>query len=130
MRGRIRYFDYGVASIELRMSFRLAWEELVALANQWISSPELESRGKAASRASVEADSWGLQKPHTEWISEDYYVVQVDPVIQDEGLCLPADNLARQYRSQIAQIVRGEESALSFARGARGTAVEHVLLSD
>jgi hypothetical protein len=113
LRGRIRYFDYGVASIELQMSFRLSWEELVELANRWISSPELESRAKEILEHRLKPIRGGLQKPHPEWISEDYYVVQVDPVIVDDGSCLPAENLARQYRSQIAQIVLGEESALS-----------------
>ena len=40
---RIRYFDYGVASVELQMPFRASWEELVILANRWIMSPQLES---------------------------------------------------------------------------------------
>ena len=57
----------------------------------------------------------GLKKPYKDWISEDYYVVQIDPIVQDDGSSVSAENLTRQYRTQIAQIVRGEESPLSSA---------------
>src|SRR5947209_4822510 len=32
---RIRYFDYGVASVEMQMPFRSSWNELAALASRW-----------------------------------------------------------------------------------------------
>jgi hypothetical protein len=111
--GRIRYFDYGVASVELQMPFRASWSELVFLANQWISSPELENRAKALLERRINSVKSTLHKPHGEWIWEDYYVVQVDPLMDDENAPLTADILIRQHRRQIAQIVRGEESPLS-----------------
>lgn len=113
--GRIRYFDYGVASVELQTPFRASWDELVLLANRWISSPELERRAKAMLQERLERLRPGLKKPYKEWIWEDYYVVQVDPLAQNEGNVVSADSLVRQYRCQIAQIVRGEESQLSVS---------------
>lgn len=44
VRARVRYFDYGVASVELRMPYRAYWDALVRLANHWIMAPELERR--------------------------------------------------------------------------------------
>ncbi len=111
--GKIRYFDYGVASIELQMTFRRSWEELVALANQWISSPELEDRAKGLLEKHLSSLRNSLRKPHGEWIWEDYYVVQVDPFSGEDGATVSAESLTRQCRGQIAQIVRGEELPLS-----------------
>ncbi len=111
--GRIRYFDYGVASVEFRMPFEAEWERLLVLANQWISSPELESRAKSLLEERLAPLRKGLRKPYTDWVWEDYYVVQVDPMVQEDGSTLTAERLTRQFRTQIAQIVRGEESPLS-----------------
>ncbi len=111
--GRIRYFDYGIASVELQTTFERSWEGLVGLANQWISSPELEHRARTLLETRLRPFTGGLRKPHREWIWEDYYVVQLDPLLQDDESTLTAEGLTRQYRTQIAQIVRGEESPLS-----------------
>ena len=41
---RVKYFDYGVISIELELRFTADWDELVALSSRWISAPEIETR--------------------------------------------------------------------------------------
>ncbi len=43
---RIRYFDYGVASVEVLKHFSASWDELALLANRWITSPDLEPWAK------------------------------------------------------------------------------------
>lgn len=112
---RIRYFDYGVASVELRLSFYDTWEGLVRLANQWILSPELETRANSLLRDRLTALGQSLKKPYSNWISEDYYVVQVNPVVYAQDGVLSAEDLIRQCGDQIAQIVRGEENRLAPA---------------
>jgi hypothetical protein len=113
LRARIRYFQYGVASVELVAPFLAGWNELIRLANGWITSPELERRAKTllADRLKTVADV--LLKPYPDWISEDYYVVQMDPI--GDGEPLPADELIHHCGGKIAQIVRGEELPLSDA---------------
>ncbi|MBV9760941.1 MAG: hypothetical protein JO340_10290 [Acidobacteriaceae bacterium] len=110
---RVRYFQYGVASVELIAPFQGDWQRLIHLANRWIISPELEQQARAllASRLGQLQDI--LIKPYPNWISEDYYVIQVDPI--GDGAPIPADELIRHCGAQIAQIVRGEESPLSDA---------------
>ncbi len=39
---RIKYFDYGVVSVELELEFEADWDELVRLSSRWIPSPDLE----------------------------------------------------------------------------------------
>lgn len=110
---RIRYFQYGVASVELVMPFQASWEELIRLANGWIISPELEQRAKAILADRVMRLGEVLVKPYRDWISEDYYIVQVNPIAN--GTPVPADELIRHCGALIAQIVRGEEIPLSDA---------------
>ena len=112
--GRIRYFEYGVASVDLQLPFETSWSELVVLANQWISAPELERRARQALEERLAAFKGGLKKPYKDWIWEDYYIVQLDPVQQTDGASVSAEQLIRRYRTQIAQIVRGEDTPLSL----------------
>lgn len=110
---RIRYFDYGVASVELQMPFKAYWSELVRLANRWISSPELEGRASALLRECLVRIKGALKKPYDSWIAEDYYVIQLDPLCSDTGAVLSAEELVRGNGAEIAQIVRGEALVLS-----------------
>jgi hypothetical protein len=119
LQAKIRYFDYGVASVELRMPFTATWDGLVRLANRWILSPELEASASGMLRARLAATGESLKKPNENWISEDYYVIQVDPIQIDQigagGRILAADELMRECGAEIAQIVRGEDRTLAAA---------------
>jgi hypothetical protein len=110
---RIRYFHYGVASVELQMPFQLPWSELVRLANRWVSSAELEGRASALLRERLLRIQNALKKPYDSWIAEDYYVIQMDPLCSPSGEVLSAEELVRRNGAEIAQIVRGEASPLS-----------------
>ena len=41
----LRYFDYGVVSLEIEMPFETDWPGLIALSNRWIEAGEVERRG-------------------------------------------------------------------------------------
>jgi hypothetical protein len=110
---RVRYFDYGVASVEMERPFTASWEELVGLANRWIMSPELETSANSILRECLKRSEPALLKAYKEWISEDYYVVQLEPVSGDDGELLTAECLLRDRGDLIAQIVRGEDMPLS-----------------
>ncbi|HEX4772535.1 MAG TPA: hypothetical protein VH351_17000 [Bryobacteraceae bacterium] len=109
---RIRYFDYGVASIELKIPFRAGWHELLKLANGWMLSPDMETFAEQILRGALAKTGETLIKPHEKWISEDYYIVQVDPVRQGDAN-LSAEDLLRDRGEEIAQLVRGETQTLS-----------------
>jgi hypothetical protein len=106
--GRLRYFSYGIASVELRTAFTgVGWPEVISLANRWVLSDELEKRARELLRSRINVIKPALARPYDNWIAEDYYVIQVDPV------ALTAEDLMREYGNEIAQIVRGEELRLS-----------------
>jgi hypothetical protein len=41
----LRYFAYGVVSLEIEMPFETDWPGLIALSNRWIEAGEVERRG-------------------------------------------------------------------------------------
>src|SRR5271157_4143129 len=101
---RIRYFEYGVASVELQLSFEGTWEELVRFANCWISTSELEGRAHTLLRERLGLIQPALKKSYEAWISEDYYIVQVNPVMLGDQVST-AEELLAQRGVEIAQIV-------------------------
>src|SRR6266516_6983832 len=96
LQARIRYFDYGVASVELQTEFHTSWDGLVGSANRWIMSPELEGHASHLLRDRLAGIKQVLKKPYEGWISEDYYLIQVDPIpVGGDGL-LSAEELLRE----------------------------------
>lgn len=109
---RIRYFEYGVASVELQMPFHSYWDSLIRSAHDWIMAPELERVAGHLLRDRLEAVEQVLKKPRENWISEDYYIVQLDPIHAD-GAVLSGDKLLQECGMHVAQLVRGEDQPLS-----------------
>jgi hypothetical protein len=111
---RVRYFEYGVASVELSTFFEGDWDQLVQFAHGWITSTVSESSANSILRDSLPRTLATLTKPHpSALITEDYYIVQIDPVIRPDGTQMPAESIVRDCGARIAQIVRGEKLPLS-----------------
>jgi len=110
---RIKYFEYGVVSIELRLDFEATWEELVRLSGRWMAEPEIERRTSEMVRGCLERVRSALVDPYATWLNEDYYIIHVREALDDQGQPLTAAALLAEHGQQVAQIVRGEASALS-----------------
>jgi hypothetical protein len=112
-RARIKYFDYGVASVELELEFDAGWDELVALSNRWIMAPEIERCTSELIRKRLEQVAPALHLPYSARLSEDYYIIHLREALDDEGRPMSAPTLLATRGEQIAQIVRGESMPLS-----------------
>ncbi len=105
---RLKYFQFGVISLELRMTFDADWPELIQLSNRWVAAPEIEQRAGEIVRQRIMRVRPALVRPYTDLLSEDYCIIRVEPTMDAATLlanCGPA----------IAQIVRGESVPLSSA---------------
>jgi hypothetical protein len=69
---RIKYFDYGVISVELELTFEADWSDLVGLSNRWIAAPEIEKCTSELIRTHLECARPALVQPYASWLSEDY----------------------------------------------------------
>jgi hypothetical protein len=110
---RIKYFEYGVVSVELRLDFEAAWDDLVRLSSWWMAEPEIEKRTSEILRGQLERLRAALVDPYDTWLNEDYYIIHVREALDDQGQPLTATALLADHGRQIAQIVRGEASALA-----------------
>jgi hypothetical protein len=68
--GRIKYYDYGVVSIELESCFEGNWNNLIELSSRWIGAPDIERSTLETVQRQLERVSAALLKPYSSWLSE------------------------------------------------------------
>jgi len=110
---RIKYFDYGVVSIELELEFEAGWDELVKLSSRWIPSPEIERYTSELVRTRIEKAAPAFEQPYAPRLSEDYYIIHLREALNDQGTPMTAAELVATRGVEIAQIVRGESVPLA-----------------
>jgi hypothetical protein len=110
---RLRYFDYGVVSLEIEMPFETDWPGLIALSNRWIEAGEVEQRGLKRVRDRIAGIASALRKPYAEWVDEVYYIVDLRAVLGPDGVRLTAQELLGAYGREISLVIRGETQPLS-----------------
>jgi hypothetical protein len=112
VRCTVSYYEYGVVSVEFELPFAFEWEQLVKSAGEWMTAPALEKKsGEVVRKCQARAKS-AFVKPYDYQLTEDYYLIQVQPLVRD-GAAATAVELISEHGGSIAQIVRGETTALS-----------------
>lgn len=108
-RVRVKYYDYGVVSVLFEFPFAGDWTDLISLSCKWISGTDLPSRAEQIAKEKVARSRPALEKPYESWLNEDYFIFFVREISGNPQ----APQLLGSCRQQIAQVVRGENSALS-----------------
>lgn len=106
---QVKYYDYGVVSVLMELSFEGDWSSLANLAARWVPSAELERCAEQIVRARLSKIAPAIIRPYPEWLGEDYYIFLLTEVA---GQPLGGE-LLKERGPQIAQIVSGERSELA-----------------
>ena len=131
---QIKYYDYGVLSVVFELPFAGDWDTLVRLASRWVWDTDFTSFAKKIVEQKLDRAYPALVKPYEaktkesrnkdndnddasssssqiydEWLTEDYFVFHVRECAGN----LSASDLLAAQGGRIAQIVRGENQALS-----------------
>jgi len=116
LRGEIKYYDYGVVSLEFSLPFSGDWDTLVELSCRWTSDANFEKLALRIAKQKLERAAPALIKPYSttkedgsDYLQEDYFIFHVREI---DG-CPSAEELLATQRDAIAQIVRGETAMLS-----------------
>src|SRR5580693_2163847 len=107
LQAQMHYYEYGVVSIELRLPFKFDWRELMRLSSRSIAAPEIEKQAADSVRRCLVRACPALVKPYADWLTEDYYIIQLHPIVNEDGTPVTADELIAERGSEIAQVVRG-----------------------
>jgi hypothetical protein len=108
-RPRLKFFDYGVMSLALTRPFTGDWPELIAAAQKYIESEELERHAQRACRAVAERAGSAWKSGRASWLSEDYLVISITALASR----VSAEELLAQHSEEIALLLTGERRALS-----------------
>lgn len=106
---RLKYYDYGVVSVEFKLPFKGGWDTLVNLAGLYVTGLEFGRRAMQIASQQVKRITPALVKPYENWLTEDYYVFHL---VQAEKPFSAAE-LVKEHGDEIAEIVRGETVRLS-----------------
>jgi hypothetical protein len=108
--GEIKYYDYGVVSLEFSLPFSGGWSDLVELSCRWTSDTNFEKLALRIVKQKLERAAPALIKPYTaEFLQEDYFIFHVREIDGAPN----ADELLASQPNAIAQVVRGEMATLS-----------------
>jgi len=110
---QIKYFDYGVVSVELKLQFEADWDELVRLSNRWILAPETERLTAELLKARLPRAAPALTQAYSAHLNEDYYIIHINEALDDDGQPMTAARMLATRGHEVAQIVRGDSMPLS-----------------
>ncbi len=110
---RLRYFSYGVVSIELELPFETGWNELICLSSRFTAEPEIEKRTLELLRTRLHDVGPALVQPYGSWLSEEYCIINVQEALDENSSPLTAASLLSKHGEAITRIVRGESEPLS-----------------
>jgi hypothetical protein len=124
LEGQIKYYDYGVVSLVFELPFCGDWERLIELSCRWTSDTNFEKLASRIVKQKLERAAPALVKPYLDptksdipsnaWLQEDYFIFHLREIKLDETNAAPsADQLLAAHANQIAQVIRGETTALS-----------------
>jgi hypothetical protein len=110
---RLRYFDYGVVSVEFEVLVRGTWQDVITLSARWIETAEIEQQALALVRSHVRKIEAALRKPYAEWLDESYYVVSLNEIRDSNDHVLSAAQLLTEYGREISQVIRSDAQPLA-----------------
>jgi len=113
LEAKIKYYWFGVASVELATSFECDLSSLCAQSYRWMNAPEVEKAAEDLLRARLERFRPALIKPSPKWLDEDYLVIDIQSAQYADGRSATGTELLQCYGDQITQLVRGELSPLA-----------------
>ena len=108
---RVKYYENGVACVELELPFACDWDGLLKLTSRWVGSAILEKRADEVLRTRLTWARKALVDPYEANLSEEYYIIHVNSA----GVGMNASAMLAAHGREIAQMVRGESAALSEA---------------
>lgn len=109
----LKYFSYGVVIVELELRFEADWKDLVRLSSRFMAEPEIEKRTLELVQARLSLLSPALVQSYPSWLSEDYYIINVQHVLDEDANIIPANVLLDRHGDDIACLVRGESAPLA-----------------
>src|SRR5438132_568983 len=78
MESRVKYYDYGIISVELRVRCEVDWRSLPECLSRWLDHPDCDAYAQETVRQALRRAAPALVKPYNSWLDEDYFIVELE----------------------------------------------------
>jgi hypothetical protein len=109
----IKYYSFAVVVVQLEAPFECDWDGLLAQASRWTEPSDVEPHAREIVRQHLERVKPVVIKPMTDWLVEEYLAINLEQIDPPGSKPFSAGELLAVHRQEIAQLVRGETSALA-----------------
>jgi hypothetical protein len=109
----VKYYSFAAIVVQLEVPFDGEWSTILAQASRWMDAAEIESHAREIGRRHLEQVASAVVRPNQDWLSESYFITNLEEVIKPGGKAAKADDLLADYSTEIVQLVRGESTPLA-----------------
>ena len=109
----IKYYSFAVVTMQLEVRFECDWQGLLTQASRWTEASDVEPFCRETVRQHLEQLKPAVIKPMTDWLVEEYLTINLEQINSAGAAPLSAADLLSTHGPEIAQLVRGETSALA-----------------
>jgi hypothetical protein len=110
---QIKYYWFGVASVELITPFECDMDSLPQHSYRWMNAPEVEKAAEDLLRARLEYFRPAMIRPSQKWLDEDYLIIDMQSAKHSDGRAATASEMLQLHGDPITRVVRGELACLS-----------------
>jgi hypothetical protein len=109
----LKYYEYAIVEAQLQVPFQGTWEALMAQTARWMDAPDIEPECRAVVTKHLQRVSSVITRRREEWFQENYLVIDLQQVKDEEDNLVTADQILTSFGEQIGQLLRGEEARLA-----------------
>jgi nucleotide-binding universal stress UspA family protein len=109
----LKYYSYGVVRAQLEVPFECDWDALVPQASRWMNLAPVEPLARQLVRERLAQLGGVLVKPSPDWLQEDYLVIDLQSIRDNEGGAPTAAELLADHAERLVQLIRGETVPLA-----------------
>jgi len=109
----LKYYAFAVVVVQFEIPFEGEWHTVLAQASRWMDAAEIDSHAREIGRRHVEHVAPAIIRPTQDWVTESYFIVNLEQIIKPGGEPAKAAELLAEHSSEIVQLVRGESAPLA-----------------
>lgn len=109
----VKYYEYAIVEVQLEVPFEGSWDALMTATSRWMDAPDVEPECRTVVTKHLAKTSTAIIKAREEWFQEDYLVVDLHQMRDEEDAIVTAEQMITSYGEQIGQLLRGEQAPLA-----------------
>jgi hypothetical protein len=115
----VKYYEYAIVEVQLEVPFTGTWDALLEQTSRWMDAPDTEPESRAVVTRHLQKMSAAIVKPREEWFTENYLVVDLKQMKDEQGRTMTGEQILSSYGQKIGQVLRGEQAPLAHSTNDR-----------